>query len=265
MCERRNTIACSFDPVSPRITAFDIHEWIYTQSKIAEHSVSMIQIDGTRRQVFIKFTEQTFVHDILHVTNGTIEYKHTSGEISIVRLEIAGMGTCRVRLANLPLELPNSIIRTTMASYGTIQNIQDENWPRNYRYTVANGIRIATMTLNKHLPSHIAIAGYRTLISYYGQPQTFYGCGDTDHIYQTCSKRGSVTHHRTDNAGLKWARRAADGPSRSEIPEYRTTTEATPVGKITIQPSAPDNVGTGVEEPVQEPLPLQVTDEQGLV
>jgi hypothetical protein len=90
-------------------------------------SVLMIQIDGTRRQVFINFADSTFVRDILHTTNGTTEYKHTTGEISPVRLEIAGMGTRRIRLANLPPELSGSAIRSALAPYGDIQSIHDEN------------------------------------------------------------------------------------------------------------------------------------------
>ena len=36
------------------------------------------------------------------MTQGTAEYKHTSGEASIVRTEMAGRGTKRVRIENLP-------------------------------------------------------------------------------------------------------------------------------------------------------------------
>lgn len=82
MCERRNTLVCCFDPTSPRINAYEIHEWIHEQLKVMEHSVLMIQIDGTRRQVFIKFTESAFVTDILNTTNGIAEYIHITGEIS---------------------------------------------------------------------------------------------------------------------------------------------------------------------------------------
>ena len=62
----------------------------------------MIQIDGPRRQVFIKFVEIKYAHDILQTTQGTAEYKHTSGEVPIVRIEMAGRETKRVRIANLP-------------------------------------------------------------------------------------------------------------------------------------------------------------------
>jgi hypothetical protein len=56
----------------------------------------MIQIDGTCRQVFIKFTDLHFVQDIPNATNGETVYKHTMGEISPVKLMIAGMGQRRI-------------------------------------------------------------------------------------------------------------------------------------------------------------------------
>jgi hypothetical protein len=80
MCEGRNTLVCCFDPASPRISAYEIHEWTDTHLQVTELSVLMIQIDGTRRQVFVKFTEPNFVHEILKRTNGQTEYKHTTGK-----------------------------------------------------------------------------------------------------------------------------------------------------------------------------------------
>jgi len=103
--ERRNTLVCCFDPTSPRLTSFEIHEWIHLQLKVLEHTVSMIQIDGVRRQVYIKFSDISYVHDILSVTNGETIYRHATGEISPVRLLVAGMRQKRVRLAKLPPEI----------------------------------------------------------------------------------------------------------------------------------------------------------------
>jgi hypothetical protein len=35
-------------------------------------------------------------------THGQVEYRHETGELSHVKIEISGMGTRRVRIANLP-------------------------------------------------------------------------------------------------------------------------------------------------------------------
>ena len=94
MAERQNTVVCSFDPSSPRITAYDIHEWFHADLRIQENTVSMVQIDGIKRQVFIKFVDSE--------SAGRVEYKYPNGELSIVSIDIAGMGTKPVRVANLP-------------------------------------------------------------------------------------------------------------------------------------------------------------------
>jgi hypothetical protein len=88
----------------------------------------MIQIDGIRRQVFIKFTDLHFVHDIIYVTNGETVYKHNTGENFPVRIMIAGMGTKGIRLANLPPELSSMVIQSALSQYGEILLLQDETW-----------------------------------------------------------------------------------------------------------------------------------------
>ena len=72
--------------------------------------MSMLQIDGTRRQVYIKFADFQYLQDLLHSTTGQSEYKHGNGEISQVKIEMAGMGTRRVRLANLSPETTDEAV-----------------------------------------------------------------------------------------------------------------------------------------------------------
>jgi hypothetical protein len=93
MAERHNAVVCNFDPTSLRITAFDIHECIHEAVRIPEHTVKMIQIDGTKRQVYIKLIDKECVQALLRSTNGQAEYKHHTGELSIVSIAVAGMGT----------------------------------------------------------------------------------------------------------------------------------------------------------------------------
>jgi hypothetical protein len=66
--EERNTMVCSFHHQSPRISAYESHEWIYDVLDASEAKVTMIQIDGPRRQVFINFVDVQYAHDILQVT-----------------------------------------------------------------------------------------------------------------------------------------------------------------------------------------------------
>ena len=91
---------------SPRISAYDIHEWIYAQLKLEDNDVLMVQIDGPQRQVYIKLRDNNRLQQMLHFTGGQAEYRHTNGEISMVRVGTAGLGTRIIRIANLPPEVP---------------------------------------------------------------------------------------------------------------------------------------------------------------
>ena len=84
MYDRLNTILCIFDPRSPRISAFDIHERIHDKLRLVEADVRMIQVDGPRRLVYIKFTNEDRVKAVLQDSHGQLEYMHYNGEISQV-------------------------------------------------------------------------------------------------------------------------------------------------------------------------------------
>jgi hypothetical protein len=145
MCERRNTMVCCFGPMDPRLAAYDVHEWIYWTLQVREDSLIMMQIDNQQKRVYIKFTEQCYVDDILQRTNATVEYKHNTGEITQVRLE---MGTRRVRITNLPHEMPSSVIRTALTPYGTVQTITEETCSNSVRFKIYNGISTIVLSLN---------------------------------------------------------------------------------------------------------------------
>jgi len=190
--EGQNTVVCSFDPKSPRISALDIHDWIFEQLHVPENVVTKVQIDGTCRQVYIKFTHFLYLQDLLHSTTGQSEYKHGNGAITQVKIEMAGKGTRRVSLGNLPPETPDEAVRLSFSQYGERKEMQREVWSEAYRYKVFSGVRIVENTLMKHVLSHTMIAGHRGLVSYEGQPTTCYSCGETGHFNQVCHKRRRV-------------------------------------------------------------------------
>jgi hypothetical protein len=96
--ERHNTIVCSFESTSPRITAYQIHEWIQDKMHL------------WKEDVCINFISLDKMMAVFQNTSGPLEYKHEGGVLSVVHVEVAGMGIKYVRVANLPPETPNRIL-----------------------------------------------------------------------------------------------------------------------------------------------------------
>ena len=76
----QHTMACIFDPTNPRISAYEIHEWIHDHVQVSEQSLTMIQIDGIKRHVFMKFVNDIYIQNIVQSTNGSAEYRHVTGK-----------------------------------------------------------------------------------------------------------------------------------------------------------------------------------------
>jgi len=142
MVERLNAVVCTFDSNSPLITAYDIQEWIQQILRIPEQTVRTIQIDGIKRQVYIKLINNANVQALLRETNGQAEYKHHNGVLSIVNIAVAGMGIKRVRIANLPPEVRvrEHAIRTALTPFGTVMAVIEEMWPNTYIQGVPGGL-----------------------------------------------------------------------------------------------------------------------------
>jgi len=63
---------------------------------------------------------------VLQPIQGALQYHHGNGELSIVDVEIAGMGIRRVRVANVPPEVPDGILRDAISYYGEVKRITGE-------------------------------------------------------------------------------------------------------------------------------------------
>jgi len=108
--------------------------------------VNMVQVEGPRHQVYINFAEIQCLQEVLHSTNGKSEYKHDNGEVSQVEITMAGIGSKRVRIANLLPEISDGTLRYAFSNCG---EVQEERWSKAYRYSVSNGIRIVVIALTK--------------------------------------------------------------------------------------------------------------------
>jgi hypothetical protein len=81
MSDRQNTIVCVFDQNTPRITAHQIHESICECLKPPDTEVRMVQIDGPRRRVYIKFHDTDRALAVLQETAGRGKFHHENGEL----------------------------------------------------------------------------------------------------------------------------------------------------------------------------------------
>lgn len=256
MSDRQNTIVCCFDPRSPRITAYHIHEWIHDNLHLAEDDVRMIQIDGPRRRVYIKFTSGERMQSVLQDCNGQLEFRHDNGELSQVTIELAGMGIKKIRIASLPPEVTENTIRDSLTKYGEVKNIREELWTSVYRYKVYNGIRIVDMNLKQHLPSHMSIAGNNALISYDGQPLTCYKCNETGHLQQDCPRRKRVGPPATVVSNSTWADIVAHSTKNTQSAMSKQATTPT-------HDTCSEESRTLVNEPSDRKINTQAQETQG--
>ena len=213
MTERQQTIVCAFEKNSPRVSAFEIHEWVYETLRIHEQDIALIQIDGPMRHVYIKFNDPQRLQTLLESTRGHETFRHGNGELSTVRIEAVGLGMRRVRVACLPPEVDDRTLQLSLSKYGDIHEIQPEKWSNIYRYHVSNGVRVARMSLEKHIPSTVSIAGYRAIITYEGQPITCYSCNEQGHIKTECPHRRREKPEIRQSTKPTWAEVANGAPT----------------------------------------------------
>jgi len=189
MCDRQNTIVCSFDVHSPRINAFQIHELLYETVRLREDDVRVIQIDGPLRKVYVKFVNSERMMRELQPIQGDLDFHHENREISKVTVDNAGVGIRRVRVSTLPHEITEAQITNAMSTYGEVKKIQDEVWSYAYRFKVKTGFRLVDIGLKKHTPSHMKIDGHRALASNEGESMTCYRCNEQVHQINDCPRR----------------------------------------------------------------------------
>ena len=153
MEDRRNTIVCIFYLQSLRISAYQIHEWFHDELHLQEEDVRMIQIDWTQRQVYVKFVNNDSMMVVLRQVKCSLEHHHENGELSLVTVEVVGLGVKNVRISNLPPETPDETIRSALSTYGEVKKLAEELWSSIYRYQVSNGVRLVEIVL-KNTSSH---------------------------------------------------------------------------------------------------------------
>ena len=115
------------------------------------------------------------------------------------------------------------------------------------------------MTLKKHIPSHISIAGYRALTSYHGQPQTCYRCGDTDHMHHICPKHRKARSKTTAPFNHTWANIVASTPPTSDMPD---TSDVVTMDTTLPPPTMGELTPSVTSKERDQPVPASIDDSQ---
>jgi hypothetical protein len=55
----------------------------------------MVQVDGPRRRVFIKFVNNERKQEVIRTTQGQLEFHHENGKFSLVQVDIAGFAASK--------------------------------------------------------------------------------------------------------------------------------------------------------------------------
>jgi hypothetical protein len=87
----------------------------------------MIQIDGPKRHVYIKFSDTSRMQEVLTWKKRHAEYRHTNGEMSKVRNKAVGLGMRKIRIACLPPEVHGTTLRMVLGKFGEVRDIQGES------------------------------------------------------------------------------------------------------------------------------------------
>ena len=72
MGERINKVIYSFDKKGPRISAFEIHEWIRETVHLEEQEVLNVQVGGQMRQVCIKLVTDPLRLELISRIKGRV-------------------------------------------------------------------------------------------------------------------------------------------------------------------------------------------------
>lgn len=186
---RINTLKACFSKEQQRPTAVEIHRWIEETMQVKESELLTLQLVGKQNSVFMKFVDTVTYEKYLRQHAGTSTVTLLNGETTTVIITPGDVDLVTVRVLNLPPEVPNDRICNVLKNYGTVQSVVNEKWATRYRYTVDTGIRIVQMHVANHIPSNLIIANFEAYITYVGQEQQCFLCGDTSHIRINCPQR----------------------------------------------------------------------------
>ena len=107
-----------------------------------------------------------------------------------------------VKVYELPVELPDSVVMGRLSYYGKVYSFRCDRLAEG----ILNGVRTARMIIDKPIPSQAFIAGEFARIWYPSLPKTCRKCGAEGHLAAACSSQRCFnceqSGHRSDECPL---------------------------------------------------------------
>jgi hypothetical protein len=77
---------------STKISAGDIHEWIHDHLNLDESEEDTRHVNGTKRQVFVKFYDEQRVMDLVKRNNGKFACERTTERLQVSKYAQQDLG-----------------------------------------------------------------------------------------------------------------------------------------------------------------------------
>lgn len=186
---RKNHLELSFERKPERPSCIEILDWMDKEIGLVPEMFNGIQFDSIRNSVFLQFFSEEETLRAYRKLDRELIFTTEKGTKIQVIVKKCDEFEKKIRILNLPMDMPEDIIRNALNKYGTVLNITDERWGKNVKYSnIKTGVRIVSVNLKIHIPSYIDILGYRAFTSYDGQIKTCSICNSGDHLRSECPK-----------------------------------------------------------------------------
>lgn len=136
-----------------------------------------------RSSFFVKFTNTSAL--VKFSSKSSYDFEYEDGKKTSVLVSIAADYLHTVRVFNVPLDIDNQMIVTSIQQYGAVADVKHE-LTGDDNFKIRNGNRTLTMTITNHLPTRIFLAGFSFKVYCGSCTKKCYRCGSETHEQQAC-------------------------------------------------------------------------------